>query len=138
MSNTISSSMIDIAASGMRAQAGSLKAIANNIANSTTSRMPGDGKVAHPYRRQQAIMAAGEDMTGVKLVEVAADTKTAFKDVYMPGHPDANGNGYVSMPNVDLPVEMMNMVSASRIYQANATVMKKYVEGLDQTLELLK
>jgi flagellar basal-body rod protein FlgC len=61
-----------------------------------------------------------------------------FKRVLQPGHPDADANGYVAMPNIDLPVEMMHMVAATRAYEANAAVLKRYQDGVDITLELLR
>jgi len=64
--------------------------------------------------------------------------KTAFKRVLEPGHPEADADGYVAMPNVELPMEMMHMAAASRAYQANAAVLKRYQEMIDITLELLR
>ena len=66
------------------------------------------------------------------------DLKTDFKSVYEPGHPDANDEGYVLMPNVDLPMEMVSIVAASRAYQANAAVLKRYQEMVDVATELLR
>ncbi|MCL2701503.1 MAG: flagellar basal body rod protein FlgC [Phycisphaerae bacterium] len=126
-------STMQIAMSGMRAQTSSMKVIANNIANAMTSRTA----AGTPYQRQQVVTAAGRGLGGVESSSVVRDT-SSFKDVYLPGHPDANPAGYVKMPNVDLPVEMMSMVTASRMYQANAAVMKRHMDGLELTLELLK
>jgi len=130
---TPTSGTMGIAMSGMRAQTSSMKVIANNIANAMTTRTV----AGTPYQRQHVVTASGRGLIGVESSQVVRDG-SAFKDVYMPGHPDANATGYVKMPNVDLPVEMMSMVTASRMYQANAAVMKRHMEGLDQTLELLK
>lgn len=77
-------------------------------------------------------------MAGVSVEEVAMDMLNPFKRVYQPGHPDADKDGYVLMPNVDLPVEMMHMMAASRAYQANAAVLKRYQEMVNVTLELLR
>ena len=133
MDNTITASTMGIAMSGMRAQTSSMKVIANNIANTMTSRTT----AGVPYQRQVMVTETGRGLAGVEATRVVRDT-SAFKDVYMPGHPDADAAGYVKMPNVDLPVEMMSLVTASRVYQANAAVMRRHIEGLDQTLELLK
>ena len=122
-----------IAMSGMRAQTSSMKVIANNIANAMTTRTTS----GVPYQRQVTVTETSRGLTGVESTRVMRDT-SAFKDVFMPGHPDADTAGYVKMPNVDLPVEMMSLVTASRVYQANAAVMRRHIEGLDQTLELLK
>lgn len=135
MGNTISSSSVDIAVSGLRAQALNMKVIASNIAHANTTKTAN----GEPYRRQQLILsAAGDGLTGVNIDEIASDVTTDFKEVYTPGHPDADAQGYVKMPNVELPVEMMNMVSATRAYQANASILKRYQENVDLTLELLK
>jgi len=133
MDNTITASTMNIAMSGMRAQTVGMRVIANNIANAMTSRTA----AGVPYQRQMTVTETGRGLVGVEATRTVRDT-SAFKDVYMPGHPDADAAGYVKMPNVDLPVEMMSLVTASRVYQANAAVMKRHIEGLDQTLELLK
>jgi flagellar basal-body rod protein FlgC len=128
-------SPVDIAVSGLRAESVRLKVIANNIANVNSSRTP-DGK---PYRRQDTILASTkEPLSGVKVVKISPDTSTDFQRVYQPGHPDADKDGYVQMPNVQLPTEMMNLVVASRAYQANSAVLKRYQEISDATLELLR
>jgi flagellar basal-body rod protein FlgC len=109
--------------------------IAGNIANSNTSRTP-SGK---PYRRQEVVLSAeGEGISGVTVEKVAPDMVADFKRVHSPGSPDADAEGYVLMPNVDLPIEMVNLVTASRAYEANAAVLKRYQEMVDVALELLK
>ena len=85
------------------------------------------------------VLATSADaLAGVRIEAVQADRTSAFKEVYMPGHPDADANGMVRMPNVDLPVEMINMVTAGRAYQANAAVLKRYQDLVNATLELLR
>ena len=128
-------SPIDIAISGLRAESLKMKVISGNIANSRTSRTETGG----PYRRKEVAMSAsaGGD-GGVQIAGVVDDTTTDFKDVYMPGHPDADKSGMVKMPNVDLPNEMMSMVGASRAYQANAAILKRYQDMVNATLELLR
>jgi flagellar basal-body rod protein FlgC len=61
-----------------------------------------------------------------------------FQKILNPGHPNADENGYVSMPNVHLPVEMINLNVAARTYQANAAILKRYQQMVETTLELLK
>ena len=134
MGNTISSNPIDIAVSGLRAQSLNMNVIANNIANANTSRTAN----GQPYRRQQVVLSTAEELAGVAVDGVDQDTATQFKTMYSPGHPDADKNGHVKMPNVELPREMMHMVVASRAYQANAAVLKRYQESLDLALELLR
>jgi flagellar basal-body rod protein FlgC len=129
------STPIDVAVSGLRAESLRMKVIANNIANSNTEKTDG----GTPYRRQQVLAStqAGA-LTGVTETRVADDTSSPFKSVYDPGNPDASPDGFVEMPNINLPVEMMDMVVANRAYQANAAVLKRYQESVDVALELLR
>jgi len=127
-------SPIDIAMSGLRAQNKSMKAISSNIANMRTTNA-GNGE---PYRRVEARMRAAND--GISLVEAEAitDDTSSFQETLDPGHPDADANGYVKMPNVNLPMELINMNTAKKLYQANAAVMKRYQNMAETTLELLR
>ncbi len=129
------SSTIDIAVSGLRTQGLRMNTIASNIANANTSRTD----TGEPYRRREVILSTiMEQLSGANVVEVAQDFTSDFKSLYEPGHPDANPEGYVLMPNVDIPLEMMHMVTASRAYQANAAVLKRYQESVNVALELLR
>jgi len=126
--------MVDIAVSGMRAQSLRLNLIAGNIANAETTRTAG----GEPYRRRDVVLrASGDEPGGVTVLNIAKDS-SAFRQVLMPGHPDADAEGFVQMPNVDLPVEMMNMVTASRAYQANVAILHRYQEMVETTVELLR
>jgi flagellar basal-body rod protein FlgC len=127
-------SALDIAVSGLRAETSKMNVIANNIANASTSRTAN----GQPYRRQELVVSTKQGLTGVNVEQVSPDLSTDFKRVYQPGHPDAGTDGYVSMPNVELPTEMMHMVTASRAYQANAAVLRRFGEISDATLELLR
>ena len=131
------SSPIDIAISGMRAEWQRIGIVSNNIANAKTTRnASGERK---PYCRQDIVLSTSADaLGGIASVEVVYDTSTDFKRVYIEGHPDADEQGFVLMPNIDLPREMINMVSASRAYQANVAVLKRYQDIVEVTLELLK
>ena len=124
---------IDIAVSGLRAQNKQMEVISSNIANAQTT----DTGKGQPYRRREAIFSTDGDISGVKLKEIANDM-TDFLKVMDPGSPQADNDGYVSMPNVKLPVEMMNMTVASRTYQANVAVLKRYQQMVETTLELLR
>jgi flagellar basal-body rod protein FlgC len=128
------SSPIDIAVSGLKAQSLNMNVIANNIANANTSRTPS----GEPFRRQSLMLSTAGGVAGVSVDAVAADATSEFRHIYQPGHPDADAEGFVRMPNVELPVEMMNLVTASRAYQANAAVLKRFQDGVDVTLELLR
>jgi len=128
------SSPVDIAISGLRAEALRMKITAENIANARTTRTEAGG----PYRRKSVVLSAGAGVGGVEVGSVTAETSGFLKKVYMPGHPDADEDGMVGMPNIDLPVEMINMMIASRAYQANAAILKRYQDMVNATLELLR
>ena len=126
---------IDIAVSGLRAQSLRMNVISGNIANSATTRAE-DGQ---PYRRQDVVLTTNPDgMGGVGTMDVVADASAVGKKTYDPGNPNADAGGWVQGSNVELPMEMMNLVTASRAYQANAAVLKRYQELSDVTLELLR
>lgn len=124
-------SSMRISASGLTAEHLRMSVIANNIANVNTTRTP-DGT---PYRRQFVIFApvSAKESTrqattrggtapgsGVAVVGVVQDTLPP-RLVYDPGHPDANTEGYVALPNIDPVREMVDMISATRAYEANVT-----------------
>jgi flagellar basal-body rod protein FlgC len=125
---------IDIAVSGLRAQNKQMEIISSNIANARTTNA-GKGE---PYRRLEAILKTQQDeISGVEIERIAKDT-SEFEKVLDPGNPAADKNGYVQMPNVSLPVEMMNLNLATRTYQANTAVLRRYQQMVDTTLELLR
>ncbi len=122
---------LDIGASGLTAQRVRMDIISQNIANVNTTRTE-DGT---PYRRKDVlfeeragsfsdVLAAASDKLsngqGVRVTKIVEDT-SEFKKVYDPGNPDADEDGYVNMPNVDVVTEMVNMISATRSYEANVT-----------------
>lgn len=132
---------IDISASGLTAQRLRLDTIANNMANVESTRVKGGNG---PYRRQVVIFESrprnpvkGNFATllrnrmtspggGVRVSEIRSlnDDQAPFKRVYEPGHPDADELGYVTYPNVNVVEEMVNMISATRAYEANAKVIE--------------
>jgi len=124
---------IDISASALTAQAFRMDVIAQNVANANTTRTE-DGS---PYQRKTTILkeipnafsdlmqagpASQESAGGVVVSQTVAD-ESPFQLVYDPSHPDADEAGYVRMPNVDILCEYVDMISASRSYEANITVM---------------
>jgi flagellar basal-body rod protein FlgC len=128
------SPMVDIAVSGLRAQSLRLNLISANIANAETTRT----ETGEAYRRQDVVLrTTPQNLGGVTVVSIARDS-SALRSVLIPGHPDADAKGYVQMPNVQLPVEMMNLVFASRAYQANVAVLKRYQDMVEATIELLR
>ncbi|MEH7107178.1 MULTISPECIES: flagellar basal body rod protein FlgC [Bacillaceae] len=128
---------LNISASALTAQRLRMDVVSSNIANASTTR----GKIVNgqwePYRRKMVVMEPREksfnqvlqgklqqqnqtQLQGVRVTKIAED-RTPFKTVYDPTNPDANADGYVSMPNVDLSKEMVDLLSASRSYEANIT-----------------
>ena len=125
---------IDIAVSGLRAQNKQMEIISSNIANARTT----DAGKGEPYRRLEAVFKTQKDeISGVEVGRIEKDMSD-FDSVLDPGNPKADKNGYVQMPNVSLPVEMMNMSLATRTYQANAAILKRYQQMVETTLELLR
>ena len=124
---------LDIAISGLQAQGKQIEIISSNVANARTTNA-GNGE---PYRRLEAIFKSDGDMGGVKLDQILPDT-SEFLKVLDPGNPLADEDGYVAMPNVNLPVEMMNLTIATKVYQANTAVLKRYQQMVQTTLELLR
>lgn len=134
----------DTAASGMTAERLRLDVIANNLANARTTRTAEGG----PYRRQRVIFAPRERRDffrlfsgelspgyGVRVVGIARDTQPP-RLVWDPYHPDAGEDGYVRMPNVDVVTEMVDMISATRAYEANATVIQAAKAMAQAALEI--
>jgi len=124
---------LDIGASGLTAQRVRMDTISQNIANVNTTRTEN----GTPYRRRDVVFEERKDANsfssilsnasnklsdgqGVRVTKIVEDSSD-FKKVFDPGHPDADVDGYVSMPNVDVVTEMVNMISATRSYEANVT-----------------
>jgi flagellar basal-body rod protein FlgC len=111
-------STLRASASGLSAERLRMDLIADNLANANTTRTP-DGQ---PYRRKVAIFAPIAPTPhmpgGVRVVQIAQDPSPP-RMVYDPSHPDADPNGYVTYPNVDIVHEMVDMITASRAYEAN-------------------
>jgi len=125
---------VDIAVSGMRAQGRHMQVISSNIANARTM----DAGQGQPYRRLEAILQAENDGISNVAVDDVLPDMSPLQRIYDPGHPKADASGYITMPNVHLPVEMMNMTVASRAYQASAAILKRYQKMVETTLELLR
>jgi flagellar basal-body rod protein FlgC len=127
-----------IAASGLRAQAGRMRIISENIANAdSTPQSPG----ADPYRRKVPTFRSELDRTLdtqlVQLGKVQTDT-SAFRLKYEPGHPAADATGNVKYPNVNPLVEMTDMRDAQRSYEANINVISATRRMIQRTLDILK
>jgi flagellar basal-body rod protein FlgC len=129
---------LDISASALKAQRSRMDTIAGNVANMDATRNENGEKVV--YRRRFAVLASGESAgssrPGVHVHEIALD-QTPFRKVHEPSHPDADADGNVLMPNVDIAIEQVNMIEASRAYEANVTMMDSVKAMLNATLRLL-
>lgn len=133
-------SATDIALTGVRAQRTRMNVIANNIANVETTRTADGG----PFRRELAVFESKQigpmlkpERFGVRVKEIVHDD-SPFVEVFDPTHPDANGEGIVMYPNVNLAVEMVNLVSAQRAYEANINVMLSWRAMADKALEIIR
>ncbi|MBD7915331.1 flagellar basal body rod protein FlgC [Clostridium sp. Sa3CUN1] len=124
-----------ISASGLSAERLRMDTVTSNITNATTTR----GEDGKPYVRKIAVFQENLDeakgLNGVKSVGII-DDKSPLKEVYDPTHPDANEEGYVTMPNVNLLNEMADMIAASRSYEANADTLDATKSMFTKTLEL--
>lgn len=127
-----------IAWSGMRAQTGRMRVIAENLANAdSTGRTPND----MPYRRQIPTFKDQLDRaTGVDLVQLGkpVNDRAAFRLRYDPSHPAADKTGYVKLPNVDPLVESMDMRESMRVYEANLNVIENSKSMITRLLDLLQ
>ena len=126
--------VFQIASSALRAQSERLNVTASNLANADSATGP-DGT---PYRAKQVVFQAQPAANGLSAVKVAGvvEDPSAPRRVYDPKHPAADGQGYVTLPNVSVVDEMVNMLSASRSYQSNVEVMSTAKSLLLKTLSL--
>jgi flagellar basal-body rod protein FlgC len=142
---------LNVSATGLTAERLRMDVTAENLANAQTTR----GADGGPYRRKEVVLAevqqggfgaqlakavgtgSGSRPGGVEVAGITQD-QTPGKLVYDPGHPDADANGYVRMPNVDTVAEMVDLISASRAYEANVTAMNAAKQMFSKTLDLLR
>lgn len=141
-------SALSVSASGMAAQRARAELLAENLANAETTRTPEGG----PYRRKDAVfssepvssafssvfqMEVGALQTGVRVAEIIEDTREPEKR-YLPGHPDADAEGYVSFPRVNPAEDMVDLMGAARGYQANVSAMSAIKDMIHRAIELLR
>jgi flagellar basal-body rod protein FlgC len=134
---------IDVTAGALNAQKIRLDIVAQNIANAETTRTPDGG----PYQRQvvsfetelvkQMPGQGGQALQTVKVGAITSDP-TPGQQVYNPQHPDAGADGMVTMPNVNLAYEMVDLITASRAYEANLSVVKNARQMAEKALEIGK
>jgi flagellar basal-body rod protein FlgC len=132
------SSIVKIAASGMRAQGERLRVVSENVANASTTATE---KGQDPYRRK--VISFGEmtdEATGAALVEINDITRDMgeFSLRFDPSHPAADDNGYVKLPNVNPLIEMSNMREASRSYEANLTMLENAKQMRSELIDLIE
>ncbi len=136
-----------ISSTGLSAQRLRMNLISSNMANVNTTRT----ETGEPYKRKDVIFEAvqeggfkdmlderlNEDGGGVKVSRIIEDNKP-FVEKFDPGHPDADANGYIRLPNVNIVEEMVNMISASRSFEANATAVRTTKDMAGIALEIGK
>lgn len=146
------SDSFSISSSALTAQRLRMDVISSNIANAQTTRARIEDGQAVPYRRKTVVMAPkeldfdaalgsamgnGASGQGVKITKIQEDP-SPLKPVYNPTHPDANSEGYVYMPNVDILKEMVDMISATRSYEANVTALNASKAMFTKALQIGK
>jgi len=141
-------SLLSVSASGMAAQRARAELLVENLANAETTRTPQGG----PYRRKDAVFAsdpveapfaslfsslAGDRAEGVTVREVVVDDREPEKR-YLPGHPDADAEGYVAFPRVSPAEDMVDLMGASRGYHANVAAMGAIKDMIQRSIDLLR
>lgn len=138
---------IDVAGSGLAAERLRMDVVAGNLANAQTTQ----GANGQPYRRREVVLqeadgqsfgsllasASASPVNGVQVAGIVEDPAEPRR-VYDPGHPDADPQGYVTLPNVNPVTEMVDLIGASRSYEANVTAMQTAKQLFSKTLELLR
>jgi flagellar basal-body rod protein FlgC len=141
-------SALSVSASGMSAQRTRSELLVENIANSETTRTAEGG----PYRRKDAVFSStpvpsafsslldeqmGSSLMGVSVAGVSIDTREPERR-YMPGHPDADKDGYVAMPRLNPAEDMVDLMGASRGYQANVSAISAVKDMIQRSIDLLR
>ncbi len=138
---------ISVSASGMEAQRSRAEIITENLANADTTRTPEGG----PYKRKDAVFtttpvansfsdilsAAAGGNSGVAVSDISVDDRDPERR-YMPGHPDADADGYVAFPRIDPASEMVDLMSASRGYQANVAAISAVKDMIARSIDLFR
>jgi flagellar basal-body rod protein FlgC len=140
---------IDVAGSGLAAERLRMDVTAGNLANAQTTQ----GANGQPFRRREVVLqeaqgggrsfgsmlasASASPVDGVQVAGIVEDPSDPRR-VYDPGHPDADAQGYVTLPNVNPVTEMVDLIGASRSYEANVTAMQAAKQLFTKTLELLR
>jgi flagellar basal-body rod protein FlgC len=138
-------SALSVSASGMSAQRTRAELLVQNMANAETTRTPDGG----PYRRKDVVFESSESQpvfagefdaamnSGVRVSEITVDDRDPLMR-YMPGHPDADQNGYVAFPRINPAEDMVDLMGASRGYQANVSAMSAVKDMILRSIDLLR
>jgi flagellar basal-body rod protein FlgC len=138
-------SSLQVSASGMAAQRTRAELLVENMANAETTRTPEGG----PFRRKDVVFSSdlqsspfsatfqNELSTGVSVADVVTDDR-APQLRYMPGHPDANADGYVAFPNLNPAEEMVNLMNAQRSYEGNVSAMSAVKDMINHSIDILR
>jgi flagellar basal-body rod protein FlgC len=141
-------SALSVSASGMAAQRTRAELLTENLANAETTRTPEGG----PYRRKDAVFVTTQvpgdfrsvlasqldlEPQGVAVSEVLTDSRDPVSR-YLPGHPDADANGYVAFPNINPAEDMVDLMSTSRDYQANVAAISAVKDMIQRSLDILR
>ena len=139
-------SALSIGASGMAAQRARAELLVENLANADTTRTPEGG----PYRRKDAVFESAEAESpfasafqaelrpaGVRVSEIVTDTRDPERR-YLPGHPDADAQGYVAYPRVSPAEDMVDLLGASRSYQANVAAIAAVKDMIQRSIDLFR
>jgi flagellar basal-body rod protein FlgC len=127
-----------ISGSGMTAERLRMDVIASNLANADSTQ----GANGQPYRRRMVVLQAGSPsfdqvLSGVKVAGIVED-QSPLRRVYDPSHPDADAQGYVTLPNVNPVTEMVDLIASSRSYEANVTALQTAKSMFSKTFDLLR
>jgi flagellar basal-body rod protein FlgC len=138
-------SSLSVSASGMSAQRTRAELLVQNLANSETTRTPEGG----PYRRKDAVFSVedqsspfsavfqNEISTGVRVSDVVEDTRPPERR-YMPGHPDADKDGYVAFPNINPAEDMVDLMGAARAYNGNIAAIAAVKDMINRSIDLMR
>lgn|ERR1035438_162064 len=141
--------LMSVSASGMQAQRLRAETIVENLANAETTRTPDGG----PYKRKDVVLTSTDQLdapfsavfqsalnggaSGVSVSEIVEDTRPPDQR-YQPGHPDADAQGYVSFPHISPPEEMVDLMDASRNFEANTAAIAAVKDMISKSIDLLK
>jgi flagellar basal-body rod protein FlgC len=136
---------MQVSASGMAAQRARAELLVENMANSETTRTPEGG----PYRRKDVVFATelqsspfsavfqNEVGTGVTVADVVTDTREPQRR-YLPGHPDADANGYVAFPNLNPAEDMVDLLNSTRSYEANVAAISSIKDMISRSIDIMR